>query len=133
MAANPPSIPDSSPAPPPPAFPRPLRRPLHLARPRLANLHHNNHFQTCPRPCGGDGPLPGGIFLGNDPITKIIVSMGNADNHQTTWGVFAAALTALEECMKFYNVWGEAMFHVYDGMNLVGSGRWLYLGLGARQ
>ena len=45
----------------------------------------------------------------------------NSDNHQTTWGVLGAAVTASENHMS-QNYYGAASFTIIDGMVEVGKG-----------
>lgn len=67
----------------------------------------------------GDGPLRNGQYFSSLEQTGVRVS--NANNHQTTWGVLAAALTALSDYMSL-TAFGEATFTIHDGGNLVGQG-----------
>ena len=73
----------------------------------------------------GDGVMPalarGGIFqwLGEEGLA---LEVANADNHQTTYGVLAAALVALWHYMTQTGDIGRATFDVYDGPNWVGVG-----------
>lgn len=45
----------------------------------------------------------------------------NANNHQITWGVLAAALVALKDYMSVQNWYGAVTFDIYDGVNRVAS------------
>ena len=45
----------------------------------------------------------------------------NANNHQLTWGVLAAAIQALLTLMGAQHWWGAATSTVYDGDNAVGE------------
>lgn len=67
----------------------------------------------------GDGPLMNGQYFSSLEQTGVHVL--NANNHQTTRGVLAAALTALSEYMSL-TAFGEATFTIHDGGNLVGQG-----------
>lgn len=68
----------------------------------------------------GDVILPGGYFnwMG---INGIAVEAINANNHQLTWGVLAAALKAVKQYMEA-NGYRQAHFDIYDGENMVGKG-----------
>lgn len=70
----------------------------------------------------GDGLLNNGVFDYISDATGLTLQAWNADNHQTTWGVLGAAITAVLDCMAT-NGFGGASFHIYDGENLVGIGR----------
>lgn len=63
----------------------------------------------------------GGIFqwLGQESLA---LEVANANNHQTTYGVLAAALMALWHYMEATGDVERASFAVYDGRNLVGNG-----------
>lgn len=52
----------------------------------------------------------------------IALTVQNANNHQTTWGVLGAAIFAVGDCM-FANLaeWAVS-FRIVDGGNLVGIG-----------
>lgn len=73
----------------------------------------------------GDGVIPalpgGGIFqwLGGDALA---LEVANANNHQTTYGVLAAALLSLASYMVQTDDANRASFDVYDGPNRVASG-----------
>lgn len=69
----------------------------------------------------GDGLLHNGVFNYESGFTGLAFQAWNAGNHQTTWGVLGAAISALQDCMVA-NGYGGAYFHIYDGENLVGSG-----------
>lgn len=62
---------------------------------------------------GGDGGVP--------PMNELAVHIWNADNHQLTYGVLGAAISALSEYMQSYG-WGAATFQIWDGPNEVGFG-----------
>lgn len=51
----------------------------------------------------------------------IAVTVLNADNHQTTWGVLRAAIAAVTECMFNSLSEGAANFRVVDGGNVIGT------------
>ena len=46
----------------------------------------------------------------------------NANNHQTTWGVLAAAFLALVDYMANQGTYYAAAFTIFDGKNEVGTG-----------
>ena len=46
----------------------------------------------------------------------------NANNHQLTWGVLAAALGALRDYVVTQNGGGPGTFEIFDGENQVGKG-----------
>lgn len=68
----------------------------------------------------GDSLLPGGYFnwMG---INGIALEAMNANNHQLTWGVLAAAIVAMKKYMES-NGYRQANFDIYDGINMVGKG-----------
>ncbi|KAI4130039.1 MAG: hypothetical protein LQ347_003532 [Umbilicaria vellea] len=68
----------------------------------------------------GDGLLRGGAFdyLGRNAAALHVV---NANNHQTTYGVLVAALSAVQSWMQS-NSWMSCRFDIYDGPNMVGQG-----------
>ena len=68
----------------------------------------------------GDGVLTGGRFT--EFFLGVSLRVVNSNNHQLTWGVMQSALTALRSWMQAYNVWGTAVFEVYDGSHQVGVG-----------
>lgn len=49
------------------------------------------------------------------------VNAWNADNHQLTWGVLGAALTALLDYMRIFGN-GAITFNIFDGTHMVGHG-----------
>lgn len=68
----------------------------------------------------GDGPVENGRYsmVG---LGGVGVNAWNADNHQLTWGVLGAALTALLDYMKVFGN-GPITFNVFDGSHMVGQG-----------
>lgn len=52
----------------------------------------------------------------------MVLKVWNSNNHQITWGVLGNALWGLREYMQEKDVWGSAVFQVWDGSNWVGSG-----------
>lgn len=72
----------------------------------------------------GDGLLPSNNGAGLWQLTRdgIILSVANANNHQTTWGVFGAAIAALADYMNQNRVFGTVAFNIFDGSNQVGQG-----------
>lgn len=77
---------------------------------------------------GGDRIILGGFFVwGDEPDTKgIYIRTLNADNHQQTWGVLGAAISALQDfCLTLDNlgiVPRNLEFRIYDGDTQVGTG-----------
>ncbi|KAA6411260.1 MAG: hypothetical protein FRX48_04540 [Lasallia pustulata] len=73
----------------------------------------------------GDGVMPalagGGVFSWKGE-EALALEVANADNHQTTYGVLAAALLALCQYMSETGDAARASFDVYDGPNRVGAG-----------
>ena len=72
----------------------------------------------------GDGLLPSNNGAGLWQLTRdgIVLSVANANNHQTTWGVFGAAIAALADYMEQNRVFGTVTFNIFDGSNQVGEG-----------
>lgn len=68
----------------------------------------------------GDGLLTGGRFIWID--VPLSIEVVNANNHQTTWGVLAEALLALDDYMKVNDDVGAAHFTIFDGGREVGTG-----------
>ena len=69
----------------------------------------------------GDGLLADGAFtwaIG----PQVVLSVWNADNHQTTWGVLGSALYAIADYFHTYGIFAAGTFDIYDGPNQVGSG-----------
>ena len=68
----------------------------------------------------GDGVIPRGWFdiSGED---NLWLTVNNANNHQMTWGVLAAAVVALVDYMES-SQWGTTTFKLFDGVNEVGVG-----------
>lgn len=69
----------------------------------------------------GDGVMPAGTFDRFPSDDGLLVSVWNANNHQTTWGVLLSALEALGDWMEQYE-YGSVIFQIYDGQNQVGRG-----------
>lgn len=73
----------------------------------------------------GDGPLPHGHYGVQEAGLEL--TLDNANNHQTTWGVAAAAVQCLQEYMHdFLGIHGSPFaavtFMVFDGPHQVGTG-----------
>ena len=68
----------------------------------------------------GNGLVAGGAF--KYTVDRMVVDIWNANNHQCTWGVLGSALWGLRTYMQTIGIWGSAVFQVFDGSNLVGSG-----------
>lgn len=69
----------------------------------------------------GDGPVSSGSFriMGDEDIE---LYTRNANNHQQTWGVLGAAISALQDYMN-QNGYGQAAFYIFDGGIEVATGR----------
>ncbi|KAA6408449.1 MAG: hypothetical protein FRX48_07531 [Lasallia pustulata] len=68
----------------------------------------------------GDGPVSSGLFrIGGGNNMELCTR--NAHNHQQTWGVLGAAISALRDYMS-NNGYGEASFNVFDGGTEVAAG-----------
>lgn len=71
----------------------------------------------------GDIVIPGGMATYQAPGMTMISK--NANNHQQTWGVLGAAISALSEYMLAQKGRGyspsSVAFLIYDGPNQVGS------------
>ena len=70
----------------------------------------------------GDGLLTGGLFQWSTTTDYVLQAWSN-NNHQTTWGVLGAAVTALINYMTARNIYGAVSFFIYDGFNEVGAGQ----------
>lgn len=70
----------------------------------------------------GDGALAGGMFEWSTDAGYVLQAW-NKNNHQTTWGVLAMAVTALLNYMTAKDLYGAVTFFIYDGMNQVGAGQ----------
>lgn len=72
----------------------------------------------------GDGLVPSNNGAGLWQLTRngIVLSIANANNHQTTWGVLGAALSVIGDYMNKNHVFGTIFFHIFDGSNQVGQG-----------
>lgn len=68
----------------------------------------------------GDGVVPGGMFqkLG---AGDVMLRTMNSNNHQITYGVLGAAISALEGYMSQY-IYGAASFTINDGLIEVAKG-----------
>lgn len=66
--------------------------------------------------------MPGGIFHRFNSATGLELFCANSNNHQITWGVMGAALSALEDFMNYNQVWSAATFSIHDGHDQVGVG-----------
>lgn len=63
----------------------------------------------------------GSIFNMHDP-TGLVLNVANANNHQTTWGVLGAALSALKDFVAESGGFTSATFEIFDGVNQVATG-----------
>lgn len=68
----------------------------------------------------GDGNVPGGTFIWKSIFGVTLTTM-NTNNHQQTYGVLAAAISALVNYMT-ENTFGQVTFSIFDGANEVGKG-----------
>lgn len=69
----------------------------------------------------GDEKLLGGVF--NFELKQsALLSIWNANNHQTTWGVLRASILALADYLERHG-YSEVLFNIYDGNNQVGAGQ----------
>ena len=68
----------------------------------------------------GDGLIPNGLFT-MEGANSLELYVANANNHQQTYGVLAAALWALKNYMNRFGA-GKVTFSVYDGANQVAEG-----------
>lgn len=68
----------------------------------------------------GDGPIPDGFFLW-ESIYGPRLSTWNSNNHQQTFGVLAAAISALTNYMRT-KYFGAVTFWIFDGTHEVGKG-----------
>lgn len=69
----------------------------------------------------GDGTLLSGAFS-FELQQCALISVWNANNHQTTWGVLRKSIVALADYLEVSG-YTEVTFNIYDGKNQVGSGR----------
>ena len=51
-----------------------------------------------------------------------VLRIANANNHQTTWGVLGAAMSALSNFVKEHGGFDRADFVIFDGENKVAMG-----------
>lgn len=70
----------------------------------------------------GDGLIVDGQFSWRG-AAGLVVRTANANNHQQTWGILGAALNAVGNFMRQNHIGaGPAIFSIFDGKNLVGTG-----------
>lgn len=69
----------------------------------------------------GDGTLLRGAF-NYEMKEGALISIWNANNHQTSWGVLRATILALADYLEKTG-YGEVIFNIYDGVNQVGAGQ----------
>lgn len=86
---------------------------LSLVNAAFTTLMH--HIQQA-----GDGLIPNGVFT-MDGANNMELYSANANNHQQTYGVLAAAMSTLRNYMNRFGS-GEVVFSIYDGANLVAEG-----------
>lgn len=76
----------------------------------------------------GNGLIPSGVFIQPDQVGFFELYLANSNNHQQTWGVVGAALSALSNFMvdndsfSTSNFKAGVTFTVFDGANEVGQG-----------
>lgn len=68
----------------------------------------------------GDGNIHGGMFIWKS-VRGVTLTTMNTNNHQQTYGVLAAAISALANYMT-ENTFGQVTFSIFDGNNKVGTG-----------
>ncbi|KAA6416284.1 MAG: hypothetical protein FRX48_01004 [Lasallia pustulata] len=69
-----------------------------------------------------DGPIDGGIFERISLTSSLALHVWNANNHQITYGVLGAAVSALLDYMQ-QRGWGDCTFSIFDGPMQVGRGQ----------
>ena len=69
----------------------------------------------------GDGVIPHGGMYAQSPTGLLHLYLGNANNHQLTWGVAGAAVQAMWTFMQQAGA-GTLGWQIWDGMNQVGMG-----------
>ena len=69
----------------------------------------------------GDGVIQHGGMFTENPEGWLQLYVGNANNHQLTWGVAAAAVQAMVTFMQQAGA-GPIVWQIWDGMNRVGMG-----------
>lgn len=82
--------------------------------------HAHQHIESM-----GDGvirALSNGRVFQLQGVNGLGLSVFNANNHQTTWGVLASAMVALVDFMAGQGTYCAAAFSIYDGQNEVGTG-----------
>lgn len=72
----------------------------------------------------GDGLMLSNNGAGLWQLTRngLVLSIANANNHQTTWGVLGAAIFAIGDYMNENRSFGRIIFNIFDGTNQVGQG-----------
>ena len=76
----------------------------------------------------GDGllyPLPFGpigTIFNLEAAGEATLTVANANNHQTTWGVLGAACSALADFISQRGAFSSLTFQIYDGANQVATG-----------
>lgn len=72
----------------------------------------------------GDGLVLSNNGAGLWQVTRngIVLSIANANNHQTTWGVLGAAIFAIGDYMNENRFFGRIIFNIFDGTHQVGQG-----------
>lgn len=72
----------------------------------------------------GDGLVRSNNGAGLWQLTRngIVLSIANANNHQTTWGVLGEAILAIGDYMNQNRSFGTIVFYIFDGSRQVGQG-----------
>ena len=55
-------------------------------------------------------------------MQELTMTVRNANNHQTTWGVLGAACWALKDFVSARGAFQTIVFSIYDGVNQVATG-----------
>lgn len=92
-----------------------------IARPLLSLFTGVLHFLASRIEVLGDEVVPDGRFHWADD-SGMELTTWNANNHQTTFGVVSAAVSALEDYMGATGNYGTVRFWIFDGGNEVGAG-----------
>ena len=94
----------------------------------MAILQAQQQSATDALAAGGDRPIAGGQWshAAGEPGSEASLRVRNANNHQVTYGVLAAALQAVGDYLQNLNFEGMGSaavgFLIFDGANQVGVG-----------
>ena len=80
---------------------------------------YQNIIQTIANNHDGIIGTQGFRWLGAQATTLVAQ---DANNHQLTWGVLGAALSAVKDFMNSNGEWGTVTFDIFDGDNQTGQG-----------